>query len=387
VSEAVADTLGERAKAALQRRDARAALDLLAQAPAGDATADTFLDKALALRMLGDFAAAVTALDRALALEPRNFLALLSKGALLERLGQPKPAALVYKNALAVASAIDSVPHALAAPVERARQAVARHAAALAEHLRASVAGLRAEASGAALDRFDESLSIFAGETRPYVQEPLLLAYPRLPAIPFYERGLFPWMAELEAATPKLQAELAAVLEARADDFAPYIAFPPGAPVNQWGELNHSRRWSSYFLWKDGARQAGACAACPGTAALLDAMPMDDQPGFAPTAMFSVLEPRTRIPAHTGAANTRLVVHLPLILPGPARFRVGNVTRPWRLGEAWVFDDTIEHEAWNDADAHRAILIFDVWNPFLTEVERRLVSAMMTAKNDFLILS
>ncbi len=378
------DTLGERAKAALGRRDARSALDLLAQIPAAATTADTFLDKALALRLLGEPAAAVAALDGALALEPRHFLALLSKGALLERLGEGKAAAVIYKNALAVAPPTAELPPALAAPIERARQAVAGHAAALADHLRAAVASLRADASDEAVGRFDEALSIYAGETRAYVQEPLLLSYPRLPAIPFYQRALFPWLAELEAATPALQAELAAVLEAQADDFAPYIAFPPGRPVNQWGELNHSRRWASFFLWRDGARQGGACAACPRTAALLESLPMTDQPGFAPTAMFSVLEPRTRIPAHTGSANTRLIVHLPLILPGPARFRVGNVTRPWRMGEAWVFDDTIEHEAWNDADAPRAILIFDIWNPLLSEAERRLVSAMMTAKNAFM---
>jgi len=381
-----AEVFGDRAKAALQRRDGRAALDLLAQIPPAEATAETFLDKALALRMMGDFGAAVAALDGALALEPRNFLALLSKGALLERLGQGTAAALTYKNALAVGSAIEDLPPALAAPVERARQSVAGHIAALAEHLRRSVTALRGEYPGETLDRFDEALSICAGETRAYVQEPLLTTYPRLPAIPFYDRGSFPWMAELEAATPMLRQEVTEALDSRADAFAPYVAFAPGVPVNQWGELNHSRRWSSYFLWRDGARQEGACAACPGTAALLAAMPMADQPGFAPTAMFSVLEPRIQIPAHTGSTNTRLVVHLPLILPGPARFRVGNVTRPWRLGEAWVFDDTIEHEAWNDADAPRAILIFDIWNPLLSEAERRLVSAMMTAKNEFLTM-
>jgi aspartyl/asparaginyl beta-hydroxylase (cupin superfamily) len=172
-------------------------------------------------------------------------------------------------------------------------------------------------------------------------------------------------------------------MEARTEEFTPYIAFPPGAPVNQWGELNHSRRWSSFFLWRDGVRQEGACAACPETSALLRGLPMLEQPGFAPTALFSVLEPHTRIPPHSGSANTRLLVHLPLVLPGPARFRVGNVTRPWRMGEAWVFDDTIEHEAWNDADAPRAILIFDIWNPLLSAAERVLISAMMAARHAY----
>ena len=100
---------------------------------------------------------------------------------------------------------------------------------------------------------------------------------------------------------------------------------------------------------------------------------MADQEGHAPTAMFSVLDARTRIPPHTGSTNTRLVVHLPLDLPGPAWFRVGNERRDWKMGEAWVFDDTIEHEAMNEADAQRTVLIFDVWNPQLTPLERDLV--------------
>ena len=99
--------------------------------------------------------------------------------------------------------------------------------------------------------------------------------------------------------------------------------------------------------------------------------------------MFSALEARTHIPPHTGSTNVRLLAHLPLLLPGPARFRVGNETRKWRMGEAWVFDDTIEHEAWNDADALRVILIFDVWNPLLTEVERELVNALLAARKGF----
>jgi hypothetical protein len=346
-------------------------------------TADALLDKALALRLVGDLDAAIAALDGALVLEPLNFLALLSKGALLERLRRGKAAAAIYKNALALAPPDERLPLGLAAPVARAREVVKSHAAALADHLRASVANLREDFSPESLDRFDEALEIFAGVRRPFVQEPLLLHYPRLPAIPFHDRGFFPWLAQLEAATPMIRNEALAAMAANIDDFTPYIAFPPGAPVNQWGELNHSRRWSSLFLWRDGARQDGACALCPGTAALLASLPMADQPGLAPTAMVSVLEPRTRIPPHTGSANTRLLVHLPLVLPGPARFRVGNVTRDWRIGEAWVFDDTIEHEAWNDADEPRAILIFDIWNPLLSAAERALICAMMAASAAF----
>ena len=88
-------------------------------------------------------------------------------------------------------------------------------------------------------------------------------------------------------------------------------------------------------------------------------------------------------PAAHRLDNARLIVHLPLILPANCRFRVGNDTRDWRTGEAWVFDDTIEHEAWNDSDEVRVILIFDVWNPLLSEAERLLVTAMMNALNAY----
>jgi aspartate beta-hydroxylase len=375
--------LTARAKDALYRGDARAALQIFAGSSESDLSLEALLDKALAQRMVGELNAAVSTLDAALALDPQNFLALLSKGALLERLGHAKAAAHVYMRAVAIAPPAHLLAETLTRPLARARDVVGAHSEALAAHLRASVAPLRAQFAGQSLERFDESLEIFAGLKRPYVQEPLLLTYPRLPAIPFFERDQFPWLGDLEAATPIIREEVLALMTEGVDHLAPYIEYPPGVPVNQWGELNHSRRWSACFLWRDGVRQDEICTLCPRTAALMEGLPMARQAGFAPTVTVSVLEPHTRIPPHTGSANTRLLVHLPLVLPGPARFRVGNVTREWRMGEAWVFDDTIEHEAWNDADEPRAILIFDIWNPFLSEAERTLVSAMMTAKNQF----
>jgi aspartate beta-hydroxylase len=107
------------------------------------------------------------------------------------------------------------------------------------------------------------------------------------------------------------------------------------------------------------------------------------QPGFAPTAMFSRLEAHTQIPPRTGSTNVRLITHLPLMLPSPARFRVGNETKDWKMGKASVFDDTTQHEAWNNADASRVILIFDVWNPFRSEAERELVPRLMAARKAY----
>jgi aspartyl/asparaginyl beta-hydroxylase (cupin superfamily) len=373
----------DQARAALQRRDwagAEAQLSLLPPAMLGP---DGCLDRALALRMLGRLPEALAQAEAALVLEPRHFVGLLTKGALLERAGQPKAAAIVYRNAIATAPPDHLLPPPLVAQLAHARDAVRAFGEGLAAHLQAAVAPVRERFGGEAPARFEESLRIFAGLARPYPQEPLLLHYPQLPAIPFHDRTLFPWLETLEAATETIKAELEALLASDPEDFAPYIAFPPGVPVNQWAELNQSRRWSALFLWRDGVRQEKPCALCPRTAALLDTLPLMRQAGFAPTVTFSQLEPHTRIPPHTGSTNSRLLVHLPLILPGPARFRVGAQTRDWRMGEAWVFDDTIEHEAWNDADAPRTIMIFDIWNPVLSEAERELIAAMMAASNQF----
>jgi len=78
-----------------------------------------------------------------------------------------------------------------------------------------------------------------------------------------------------------------------------------------------------------------------------------------------------------------LICHLPLSVPPDCALRVGNETREWREGELVVFDDTIEHEAWNDSDVPRAVLIFDVWNPELTALEIDLVRETMTALTEY----
>ncbi|WP_309092756.1 aspartyl/asparaginyl beta-hydroxylase domain-containing protein [Phenylobacterium sp.] len=369
---------------ALRRGDTAQALAIIGQAEAAQPHDPQIkMQRALALRLSGAFPAAIAALDEALTLEPYNFLALLSKGALVEKVEGERPAARVYQNALKLAPDADNLPPSLKGAVARAREVVETTQAALEAYLRDEVGPVDAAGSEMAVRRLDEAVGIYAGRKRVYPQEPLLLHYPRLPAIPFYPREMFPWLGELEAATPLIQTELQTLLAEDMRDFAPYIAFPPDVPVNQWGELNHSRRWSSLFLWKDGERQEAVCARCPQTAALLARLPMAHQPEFAPTAMFSALDARTHIPPHTGSTNTRLLAHLPLVLPGPARFRVGNETRTFKMGEAWVFDDTIEHEAWNDADELRVILIFDVWNPYLEPGERELIKTLMTARNRF----
>lgn len=384
-SSPASETIGK-AQAMLRAGDRDGALALLRDAVAAQpGDHDLQLNLAMTYRAKGDLKASLGALNAALAADPYSFLALLSKGSVLEQLGRMRLAAAVYRDSLRVAPPEGGTPPSLEAPIARARQVVAEQADVLAHHLRETLAAELESQNATEYARVQESLDVLAGTRKIYNAEPVQFHYPRLPAIPFFERKHFPWMDTLEAATEVIREELVALLDAGLPGFKPYVQYAPGTPENQFAPLNHNSKWSSLWLWKDGKRQEEAIARCPRTAEVLEGLPLCDQPGFAPTALFSALAPHTRIPPHSGSTNTRLLVHLPLVLPGPAGFRVGNDTREWRMGEAWAFDDTIEHEAWNDADETRVIMIFDIWNPLLSEAERELVRKLLTAHAEWLV--
>jgi len=231
--------------------------------------------------------------------------------------------------------------------------------------------------------RYNACQDIMLGKRRAYSSLPKDTFFPYLPAIEFFPREYFPWLSILEEATEDIAAEALAALRGAAADFSPYVNIPACAPMDEWASLNRSMDWSVYSLWHDGAALPAHQAACPKTSAVLAKVPMCDVPDYAPGAFFSVLQPHTRLPPHTGTTNTRSIVHLPLVIPDGCRFRVGSQVREWEKGKAWVFDDTIEHDAWNDSDQVRIILIFDIWNPLLTAAERDLVRAMTVGRGRF----
>jgi aspartate beta-hydroxylase len=368
----------------LFRNEPTRARQLLEQAADADPSAPIIpLNLSYAYRQLGDSTNEMAAIVRALTVDPYFFPALLAKGILVERIGTQRAAARIYKDALAIAPADEEIPPDLRGSMAHARELVGKNAAAMEKHLEMRLAAARSRHAGAKFERFDQCKDIAIGTRRAFTQQPSMLLVPSLPAIQFYDNSEFPWLAELEAATDAIREELVAVMRTQGDHFQPYVAHPDGSPLNQWTELNHSPRWSTYFLWKNGVRLDEACARCPRTAAASEAIPVIDAENFGPTIMFSVLAPRTHIPPHSSVTNARLVVHLPIIVPPGCRFRVGNETREWRSGRAWVFDDTINHEAWNDSDEYRIILMIDIWNPLLTVAERELVTALLNGMNEY----
>jgi aspartate beta-hydroxylase len=341
------------------------------------------LNLSFVYRATGDTRAEMGALTRALTIDPYFYPALLAKGMLLERTGDKKQAARAYKDVLTISPPEDQLPADLKAPMRHARTLVEENAAALNALLETRLAPVRMQHPDDNLDRFEQCRDVALGRRKVYTQQPSMLHFPGLPAIQFYRDAEFPWLARLEAATDTIRDELRVVMREDVGEMRPYVAHPDGAPIDQWAELNHSPRWSVFFLWEHGQRNERNCARCPRTAAILDGIPMMDLEGFAPTVMFSILSPHTHIPPHSSVTNARLVVHLPLIAPERCRFRVGNETREWKYGKAWVFDDTIDHEAWNDSDEVRVILMIDVWNPYLTTAERDLVTSLLNGIREY----
>ena len=329
---------------------------------------------ASSLKALGRRVEEFDAIEKALTLEPRHLSALLQKADYFEWSGDPRNAAQAYQAALDSLPPAAVIPPHLKTAFEVARAKVDADRVVLSNVLEESLAAVRERHGGEPQPRVDACLDTLMGKRRVYHSQPTWMYFPGLPAIEFFDRSLFPWLAPLEAASPEIRTELMRVLVSDRPGLQPYIDFPDGLPIDQFKELNRSRKWSAYFLWNQSQPNAGHIARCPITARTLEeVVPRCRVEGRAPTAFFSILDPNTRIPAHTGITNTRCTVHLPLIVPPNCGFRVGSTTREWVPDQAWVFDDTIEHEAWNLSDTPRAVLIFDIWNPLLSPAERDMV--------------
>jgi aspartyl/asparaginyl beta-hydroxylase (cupin superfamily) len=372
--------LNQRGLQLMQRGESAGARELFQRAASADpAHPALWSNLAASLDALGLYEEEMVAVERALALEPRHPAALLQKAALNERRGDPREAARIYRAALVTLGPETAPPPSLRTALAHAREAVRQDDAALARAIEARVAPVLAHHGAGVSRRAEQCIEMLTGQRSRHLPQPTFMYFPGIPAFEFFDNAEFPWIAALEAATDTIRTELTQVLASDPGGLQPYVAYPDGVPLDQWRELNRSRRWSAYFLWNQGAAQPEHLARCPRTAEAVKTAPQCDVALHGPNVFFSILEPRTRIPPHTGVTNARLTVHLPLIVPPGCRFRVGAETREWVAGRAWVFDDTIEHEAWNDSDTPRAILIFDVWNPYLNAAERDLVRAATEA--------
>ncbi len=317
--------------------------------------------------------------DARLSQRQYDFAALIAKADALARRADNRAAASFYANALRLAR--------VRAPLDHEMPLI-EHARTMSERLSADFRKVIERATQNAPQRLADACAIMFGEKsannaptflKPFPQQPTSLFYPDLPLIGFFEPVTFPWAEAIEALTPQIVNEAAALLQ-EGSGFRPYVETCKDRLQGDSHGLLNNPDWSTLSFWKNGEAVAENCALCPSIArAMADILPLCHIGVRAPNVVLSLLRPGARIPPHTGMLNTRLICHLPLIVPQDCGFRVGTETRRWEVGKLLIFDDTIEHEAWNNSAEDRLILIFDVWRPELTAEERSGICALFQA--------
>jgi len=234
------------------------------------------------------------------------------------------------------------------------------------------------------LARVRQALAMYLG-LEPTVhadprQDPRFLYIPGLPIAPVFPREALPFADWYEAQTDAIAGELHAVL-AGGGGIQP---FHYDVPEAQRTSLTAGGDWDAYFFYEDGERVAAHHAACPQVSAVLAQLPLDHVRDHGPEVCFSIMRPGAHILPHRGVTNARAVLHLALdVPPGCALHLTGIGEQTWEAGRCFAFDDTYEHEAWNRSGATRAILLADIWNPYLRPAEREAIAELVGAIGDF----
>ena len=344
---------------------------------------------AIGLAQLGDRDAASDLLRDVLESAPRFLSARLHRGMYLHDAGRVDDACREYAAALRQArdgGLRPDAPAHVAAMLDQGRKSLKD---AQRQAYRDAVAGLREAHGDAALARIDASVEIYLRQREPdYAdpkQRPATMYIPGLQPRRFFEREEFPWLAELEAATDVVRAELQALMQDPGAAFAPYVQLDPEHPqAASWTGVNNSPDWSACHLFRHGNEVTANAARCPRTMELLAKLPLMRIRNHAPEVVLSVLRPHAHIPPHYGSVNGRLIVHLPLVVPPDCGFlAVAGEKRGWEEGKCLVFDDSFAHEAWNDSDQTRVVMLLDIWNPQLTAVEQQAFAGALTSLDEF----
>ena len=374
----IADLIRNADQALASREFSKAAMLLEEAAALDPGDLSLWMRVAAMHRAAGQYRKSLDAVREALAINARDFMALLMRASLLQQLGDAK-AGEAWGQALAQRPE-NELPGQLGPIIADAEKHYAEWQDKEEHRLRERMAAIEARADLDERTRMARFRTNALRRTKTFHSNPTDYFYPGLREREFHPRPLFPWIERLEQASEVIAGELREVMAAERAELVPYVQFDDHEPMDQWRELNRNSDWTAIHLFLRGERIDSNARHCPQTMALLSELPQPKIAGAAPNAMFSLLAPHTLIPPHVGISNARLVCHLPLIVPDGCWFRVGAETRFWKPGEAFVFDDTIEHEASNPTDELRVVFIFDVWHPDLSTVEQDAVEAVIAGR-------
>ncbi len=341
---------------------------------------------------VGDTAGAVDAFGHGMVLAPDSFVARLQLAEGLQELGRTDEALVHFFRAVTTAQARGRwLDDRTTAPDlrDRVRQAMAIIDAGRQALFFQAIAPLVERHGAGDLRRVVQALEGYLG-LRPAIspdprQRPTFFYVPDLQPEPYFERVLFPWYAGLEQAAGAIREDLQQVLAAR-EGVQPFLDFSGGARKSDF--LDNARdldaaAWDGYFFHRHGEAHAGHLDACPATAAALAQVPLTRIRGHAPEVLFSLLSPGTVIKPHHGVTNSRVVTHLPLIVPPDCALEVGGVEHAWTEGRCVTFDDSFLHAAWNRSDGLRVVMILDTWHPRLHEVEVQALTGLVEAIGEF----
>jgi len=358
---------------------ARAILESLIEQGADSASVWGVL--ALACRDQEDMQAALAAAERSLSHEARNPRAMVVKGDAYYKLGDRQASAAFYREALNQLPKQAQLPADMALEMDRARNRVEALAHDFAEHLSKSIGSLIEDAQEDST-RMKHTRDLLLGKRQIFYPKPKQIHFPGLPLIEFADPGDFDWIPTVEAAFEDIRSEAEGLLAEQAE-FGAYLTADGSRPAYDLHGLKNSQDWGAFYLWYNGEPVPENQARCPKTTAVMEKLPLVFSGKRCPNVLFSRLKAGSKIPPHNGMINTRLICHLPLIVPTRCGFRVGNDAREWVPGKVWLFDDTVEHEAWNNSDEDRILLIFEVWNPNLSEAEKDFTTRLLEAVDEY----
>lgn len=349
-----------------------------------------------AAELLGDLATARACYERAVQLRADLPAARLHLAAVLEQQGEHHAALVQYARVMADMQGqgrwldAGTTPPALVSLVAHAAQVVREGRRVL---FYGVIEPLVREFGRSGLARIERMLRIYLKDEAPDYpdsrQRPTFLYFPGLPTAPWLEPGLFPGLGAAADRTGAIRAELEALLRADpgadpgTDRGSEQVFSSAALAAENLRSTKEPPSWTGFYFYRHGVRRDANCAACPVTSTTLDALPLSRVGEHGPEVLFSVFTPGTHLLPHRGVTNTRVVAHLPLIVPGDCALAVGGEVHEWQEGRIVVFDDTYEHEAWNRSDRVRVVLIFDLWNPYLTELERAAVERLVVAIGEF----
>ena len=370
-------SLLDQADAAMARGNVREAASLLELAAQRGRDASVLLRLATVRRSLGDFPGATVAAEAAVELAPRNFLSALLLGSVREMTGAIHAAERAFRIACAHAPLDLSLQPAVRKKLDDAQKLVDQMHAWKRRLLDWQPEGELAALTPDELQRVRQFRSNILENFDAGPVAPPLFLYPGIKALGYFDPADFPGAMDVAEETDGIREEFLSLAEYMSTDFGSRLG-----GLHAAGEAGREGKWSMIPLMRNGGIVEEFASRCPLTMKLAAVLELPKIGLISPSLYFSVLEPNSKIAPHKGITNTRLIAHWPLIVPDNCAFKVAGEVRAWEPGTPMIFDDMSVHEAWNDSDRIRVVLIADYWRPELSSLERIAISDLMDCSAD-----